>query len=263
MTTELRRPTPTDRRRVAEARRWFRQLGYRPITENGVTLIATPDHPDTWEANWVMAGPATSPAAVLRALDEHFAGVWQVIHVDCLTDPAVEAALALAGFNTSLTLIEMIARTVTPAHAAPGFETVRVGEAEWDRFERLVDADQREGKRTGDHDPSVAAGLIDGMRRRLTLCDYRLIVVDGVDAGYGMTVACPNGLGLIESLFTLPAHRGRGLMSGFIVDATRRLRSQGCDAIFLDAHAHDKPKQLYERLGLEPVALTRTWVRQP
>jgi hypothetical protein len=52
-------------------------------------------------------------------------------------------------------------------------------------------------------------------------------------------------------------------MSGFIADAARRLRAQGCDAVFLDAHAHDTPKHLYARLGFAPVALTRTWVRQP
>ena len=76
-----------------------------------------------------------------------------------------------------------------------------------------------------------------------------------------MTAPCPNGLGLIENLFTKPAHRGRGLMSAFIIEAARRLRAAGCDAVFLDAHAHDTPKRLYRRLGFAPVALTRTWVR--
>lgn len=257
----MRGGVATDSRRVAEARRWFRQLGYRPLTEDGVTLVMTPEHPVTWEANWLTAGPATAPAAVLGALARHFPAGGQVVHTDCLTDPAVEAALAVAGFESRSTLIEMVARSVAPAHPLPMFDTVRVGEAEWSRFATLIDADQREGKRTGKHDERVAAGLIDGMRRRLARCDYRLIVADGEDVGYGMTAACPNGLGLIESLFTLPAHRGRGLISGFILDAARRLRAQGCDAVFLDAHAHDTPKTLYARLGFQPVALTRTWVR--
>lgn len=226
-----------------------------------MTLVTTPAHPYTWEANWAMAGPATAPLALLSALDRHFAAGWQVVHVDSVTDAEIEAALALRGFEARSTLIEMIARTITSSHPPPAFDLLAVGELEWERFVALVEADHREGKRTGDHDPTVAAGLIDGMRRRLARCDYRLTVLDGVDAGFGMTVACPNGLGLIESLFTLPTYCGRGLMSGYIAHAERHLRAQGCDAVFLDAHAHDSPKQLYARLGFAPVALTRTWVR--
>lgn len=77
-----------------------------------------------------------------------------------------------------------------------------------------------------------------------------------------MTAICPDGLGLIENLFTLSDQRGRGLMSSFIVAAAARLRAAGCDAVFLDAHARDTPKRLYARLGFQPVAVTRTWARQ-
>ena len=51
-------------------------------------------------------------------------------------------------------------------------------------------------------------------------------------------------------------------MSAFIVAATARLREEGCDAVFLDAHAGDTPKHLYARLGFAPVAVTRTWVKE-
>ena len=223
-----------------------------------MTVVATPEHPSTWEANWVMAGPATSPSAVLRALDRHFANSWQAVHVDSLTDPAVEAALALAGFSTDGALIEMIARAVTPAHPVPAIGLDPIEERDWERFTRLAVVDAAEGGRA----PSVAAELLDAKRRRLAGCQLWLLTENGEDIGFGFTAACPNGLGLIESLFTLPAHRGRGVMSGFIADAARRLRAQGCDALFLDAHAHDTPKHLYARLGFQPVALTRTWVRK-
>ena len=248
----------TDAARVAESRRWFRVQGHAPVERDGVTIVATPAHPTTWDGNFVMAGPGVGPAAVFAAL-ERFDG-WRVVQVDCLTEPGVEAALALAGFEVANTLIEMLAGTVASPLPVPAVGLVAVGEAEWPRFAALVEADHREGKRTGEYDPGVAAGLLEEMRARLGTCAYWLLVEDGVDAGYGMTVACPNGLGLIEHLFTLPDRRGRGLMSAFIVAVAGRLRAAGCDAVFLDAHAGDTPKRLYARLGFEPVALTRTWV---
>lgn len=254
--------TTTDARRVAAARRWYRTLGSDPITAGGVTVVATPAHPHTWEANWVQAGRDADAAAVFAALATHWPSGGQVVVVDALTSPEVEAALALAGFRANVTLIEMVADRLAAVADVPGLTFERVGAAAWDRFAALVTADHREGKRTGAHDDAVAAGLLDAMRRRLDPCDFWLLVEGGVDAGYGMTVPCPNGLGLIESLFTLPERRGRGLMSAFIAAATARLRAEGCDAVFLDAHADEPPKQLYARLGFAPVAVTRTWTRQ-
>ncbi len=249
---------------MAEARRWYREQGYASIRDGGVTLVATPEHPDTWEANWASAAPGVSGKTLIAALDRHMThSRWRVAVTDALTDPEVEAALALAGFRTESVLIEMAARAITPARPAAPVSPARVGEANWATFAALVEADMREGKRTGEHDEGVAAGLLDAIRRRLGACDYRLLIEHGEPVGYGMTAVCPNGLGLIESLFTLPERRGRGLMSGFIFDEAERLLAAGCDAVFLDAHAHDTPKRLYAALGFRPVALSRTWVSGP
>lgn len=251
----------TEAERVAGARRWFRVQGREPIEAGGVTVVATPAYPATWEANFVMPGPGVGGEAALAALEKHAPAGWQVVQVDCLTAPDVEAVLALEGFAVANSLIEMVAKAVAPVPPAPRVAVERVGAGAWDRFAALVEADHREGKRTGDYDPAVAAGLLAGMRGR-SACDHWLLVEDGVDLGYGMTALCPNGLGLIENLFTLPAHRGRGVMSRFIGAAAARLRAAGCDAVFLDAHADDTPKRLYAKLGFRAVAVTRTWVRK-
>lgn len=253
----------TDAIRGAQARRWYRRQGYAAVEENGVTVVATPAYPTTWEANWACADPGVTADDVLAALDRHMAHAssW-VVHADALTDPALEAALALADFRVENTLIEMVAREIASPHVIPFVTLERVGAGNWDAFAALVDADMREGKRTGEHDAGVAAGLLDAMQRRMGPCDYWLLCDGEAAAGYGMTAACPNGLGLIENLFTLPEQRGRGLMSGFIAEAARRLRDAGCDAVFLDAHAHDSPKRLYARVGFEPIALARTWVKR-
>jgi GNAT superfamily N-acetyltransferase len=251
-----------DAARVATARRWYRRQGYDAIVADGITAVVTPAHPDTWDANWLQAEPDATPAAVFAALDRHHPTGWQVVVVDALTPPDVEAALALADFRVEVTVIEMVADRLVAPPASPAVTLEQVDAASWDRLAELVRIDHREGKRTGAYNADVSAGLLDGMRRELTLSDYWLLVAHGSDAGYGMTARCPNGLGLIENLFTLPDRRGRGLMSAFIVEAAARLRAGGCDAVFLDAHVHDTPKKLYARLGFQPVAVTRTWVRQ-
>lgn len=249
--------------RVATARRWYRRQGYAATVEGEMTAVCTPAHPKTWDANWVQAGPGATPDAVFAAFERDRSAGSQVVVVDALTSPAVEAALALAGFRPEVTVIEMVASgPIVAAHPLPAIEIEPVDDANWTTFEHLVDIDQREGKRTGEHESAVATGLIDSMRRRRATCDYWLLREGDAVAGYGMTAICPGGLGLIESLFTLPERRGRGLMSAFIGQAADRLRAAGCDAVFLDAHAHDTPKRLYARLGFAPVAVTRTWVRR-
>lgn len=251
-----------DATRVATARRWYRQQGYAPTVEGEVAWVRTPAYPNTWEANWMHAGTDADPQAVLAALDRRFPTGWQVLRADALTPPAVEAALALADFHAEPVVIEMLAsEPILAPRPVASIELTPIDDGEWATFERLVDIDHREGRRTGTLDLAVNEGLLDAMRRRRDTCDYWLLREDGEPAGYGMTVACPNGFGLIESLFTLPERRGRGLMSAFIAQAADRLRAAGCDAVFLDAHAHDTPKRLYARLGFAPVAVTRTWVR--
>lgn len=252
----------TDAARVADARRWFRIQGHAPVERDGIAVVATPEHPGTWDANFVTVAPGVVPAALFARLAADVATGWQVVHTDCLVDPSIEAALALAGFTTPMALIEMVSARVVAPLPAPLVTLVEVDAGTWPTFAALIEADQREGRRAGGYDPALAAGLIEARRRRIGPCRYWLLVEDEAAVGYGMTAVCPNGLGLIENLFTLPAHRGRGVMSGFIVEAARRLRAAGCDAIFLDAQAGDAPARLYARLGFRPVSLARTWVRR-
>lgn len=258
----------TDALRVAAARRWFRERGHDVIEAGGARIVATPDAPDVWDANFALPdGPradrGADPQAMLAALDAAMPhSAWRVVVTDALCDPAVEASLALAGFTQGDPLIEMLATDpVRPAHppAPVTLQPVRT-EADWAALVTLVEIDHAEGKRTGEIDAEVGAGLIATMRRRCP-GEYHLLIADGTPAGYGLALACPNGLGLLENLFTLPAMRGRGLMSAFIAEAVARLRAGGCDGVFLDALAHEEAKGLYARLGFRPVAVARQWTR--
>lgn len=255
----------TDAARVAEARRWFRLLGHVPRRVPGGIVVITPEHPETWDVNFLISDNDALPEDVLAALDGHFpSGGPRVLHVDSLTPPAVEAAVALAGYVQEVHTLEMVARdvlgAVLPLPRIALSEVSRTHDLQ--QLEALVQADHLEGARTGQIDDAVAAGLMANMRRHSTIARYRLIIFEGMTVGYGLAVACPNGLGLIENLFVLPQWRKRGVMSAFLHAADRLLRDAGCNAVFLDAHVHDRPKHLYARLGFAPVALNRTWVQQ-
>ncbi len=252
----------TPAQRVATARQWFRLLGHQPIAGGGTTIVASPWAPNVWDGNFATADAGADPAAVIAALDMQMQhSDWRVINADILNDPEFEAAIALADFRQGAPIIEMLADGPIASSKPLAPITVRPvsTDTDWLALAALVRIDHAEGKRTGTLSDAVGEGLIEVMRHRSPPSEFLIISLEGRDVGYGMIVACPDGLGLIESLFTVPEARGQGVMSAFIVEAAARLRAQGCDGIFLDAHAEDRPKQLYASLGFRPVAVARRW----
>jgi ribosomal protein S18 acetylase RimI-like enzyme len=72
-----------------------------------------------------------------------------------------------------------------------------------------------------------------------------------------------DGVAQIEDVNTLEEFRGRGLASAMVLEAARRARAQGSDVVFLVADDEDWPKDLYRRLGFEPVTSFWSFVRAP
>ena len=69
-----------------------------------------------------------------------------------------------------------------------------------------------------------------------------------------------DAVGQIEDVATLENYRNQGLSSAVVTRALQEARSVGCDLVFLIADEDDWPKQLYARLGFEPVGLFYTFV---
>ncbi len=67
----------------------------------------------------------------------------------------------------------------------------------------------------------------------------------------------------IESVNTLEEFRGRGLGSAIVLAAARSARERGCDLVFLVADDDDWPKDLYGRLGFDPVSRFWSFLRAP
>jgi GNAT superfamily N-acetyltransferase len=253
-------------RAIADAYRWQRRLGAQVIADRFCHIVADPAHPHVWDVNHVDDVTAeTEPEieAAFAAMDAHLAHTpWRVIHTDCFTPDAFLARLALDDFIERPVTIEMaFAEPLTDRGAAVTLEPV-VGDADWDALQPLVVANHAERQSVDDLGltPEFSRAMTETYRMKGPAYAFHLVMEDGVPVAYGACAAAPNGVGMIEDVFTMPAARHRGVARGMIAAFVDRLRNAGCHAIFLGASADDRPKRLYARLGFRPVTLSRTWV---
>lgn len=67
----------------------------------------------------------------------------------------------------------------------------------------------------------------------------------------------------VEDVVTSPAHRGRGHASATVARAVEEALAGGAELVFLVADDEDWPKDLYRRLGFEPIGRTWAFLRTP
>lgn len=67
----------------------------------------------------------------------------------------------------------------------------------------------------------------------------------------------------VEDVATLPAHRRRGHGSAVVLHAVQEALAAGHGLVFLTAADGDRPKELYTRLGFEPLGRTWSFLRTP
>jgi len=84
--------------------------------------------------------------------------------------------------------------------------------------------------------------------------------VDGAP-GSACDLYLDGGVAQIENVVTLEEHRGLG--RAVVLAALAEARAAGCDVVFLQAEADDWPKDLYARLGFEPIGHTSVFLRKP
>jgi GNAT superfamily N-acetyltransferase len=65
----------------------------------------------------------------------------------------------------------------------------------------------------------------------------------------------------IMSMYTRPEHQRQGIATAVVRALVREARKSGAARVTL--HAADQGKPVYERLGFEPTAEMRLWLRRP
>ncbi len=255
-------------RRVAEAYRWHRRLGNRVLAAGPCCIVSNRAWPEVWDANHADAVTAESDAeiaAVFAAMDACLGHTpWRVIHSDGFTPDPFLARLALDGYLERPATIQMVLPGALAEKGAAIALRPVVGDADWAVLDRLVAADLLErGRSPGlDLSPAFAASMAAVYRSKSPSCRFELALLHGEAVAYGARALAPNGVGMIEDLFTLPSARRQGVATAIIAAFADALRAGGCHTVFLGALASEAPKRLYARLGFRPVGLARTWVAE-
>ncbi|MGA8274802.1 MAG: GNAT family N-acetyltransferase, partial [Thermoplasmata archaeon] len=65
----------------------------------------------------------------------------------------------------------------------------------------------------------------------------------------------------IMSMYTRPENQRQGIASAIVLELVRKARDSGAARVTL--HAADQGRAVYERLGFEPTAEMRLWLRRP
>lgn len=97
-----------------------------------------------------------------------------------------------------------------------------------------------------------------------TMLRYRRLLVQQLGARFfaarvdGSLAACcelylDGGVAQVENVDTLAEYRGRGLARAVVLRAVREARASGADLVFLYAATDDWPRELYARLGFDPI----------
>jgi GNAT superfamily N-acetyltransferase len=255
-------------RAIAEAYRWQRRLGNAQIASSHCHIVADLARPDVWDANHADEVTAQTDGeidAVFAAMDEHLAHTpWRVVHTDCFTPDSFLARLALDDFEERPVTIQMALHgELTDRGAAVELRRVS-SDADWVELLKLVIADHAEGRRTAGLELSedFSAAVVAHYRAKSGAYHFHLAMQEDVPVAYGAHAAAPNGVGMIEDLFTLQSARRKGIATAMIAAFTDRLRADGCHTVFLGALANEQPKHLYARLGFRPLTLARAWVRE-
>jgi GNAT superfamily N-acetyltransferase len=256
-----------ERRLIATACRWQRRLGHAANETPYCGIVADPARPDLWDANHadnVTADSDTAIDAVLAAMDHHLAhSDWRVVDTDCFTPERFLARLAYLGFEERPLVVQMACDRLEPIRRAD-VEIVEVREqGDWDALAELAAADVAEGKRVGylDLDAAFVRDLVGNYRLKSPDYRFHLAMRNGRAIAYGGMALAPNGMGMIEDLFTLSPLRRQGIASTLIAHFDRELRARGARSIFLGAMAEEEAKNLYYSLGFRPAMLTRCWVK--
>ena len=112
---------------------------------------------------------------------------------------------------------------------------------------------------------AVAQQMVESWRAK-TGMTFWLARLDGEACAYigswpGLEAGGRARMGMVESLFTRPECRHRGIATALIANAVADVRTRGAGPVLIGADIEDTPKQMYLALGFEPVCLTREWMR--
>jgi GNAT superfamily N-acetyltransferase len=212
------------------------------------TALLSPSLPRVWQLNALrVEDPGAGAEEVAAEADELLGELphRQLFVPDAEHGARLAPPLARAGWNATR-LVVMVRRRDADRPAAPGLGAEvsrRAGAAALAAFRREQPLDGgketiRQLEQMDDRFTEASAGrdFASPPDKRYSCC--RLLSGDGV--------------GQIDQVCTLSAHRNRGYARAAVLAALDAATAAGLDPVFLLTDAADWPQHLYRRLGFEP-----------
>ena len=217
--------------------------------------LFTDSLPIVWSLNFLRVEDAGSTAAEIAAEAERLQGGAGLEHrrVSIHDEEAgrdLEQGFLELGWKPEIFLFMTPGRE--PHRAV---ETTDVVEVSREELRPIREAILREW--LGKVDDELLAQLSESDRRFAAAGNARhfAVVLDG-KAVSSTDLFTDGSTAQIEDVGTLPDHRGAGYASAVVTRALAEARAMGHELIFLVADARDWPREMYHRLGFDPIGQT-------
>lgn len=254
-------------RRACDTYQAYFALGNEWGDERLLCFVRNRGAANVYDANHVARVSAATPAEIELVLERSatlFEGFGHLcFHLDPFTPAAFESRLCLEGYEEDATL-QMVLMGELRAEP-PRIEIRRArSDADWEAVRELTGLDHDEQARLQGRAPyakELAEAMTSVRRAKQPALRFWLAREDGVDCGFFSSLPGDNGVGMVEDLFTHPDFRRRGIATALVARAVADARERGAGQLLIGARPDDTPKQLYARLGFEPLCVTRNYLR--
>jgi GNAT superfamily N-acetyltransferase len=222
------------------------------------TVLSHPSFPLVWDMNYVrVEGSPNVTAEQLAKEADRLQGGGNLRHRKLVVEDDrlgqnLAPGLTRAGWK-AVGILMMAARREPETRRRP----MPVRELSLDEIKRARERSLRRDPDIAGNEQAVAQ-LRDQVQPLAERCNARFFGAEtGGEIGSVCELYSDGRTGQIEGVMTLEEHRNKGLARAVVLAALQAARKAGSDFIFLTAEADDWPKDLYARLGFEPVG--RFW----
>jgi GNAT superfamily N-acetyltransferase len=258
----------TSLRRLCATLAGYFELGNESFERAGGLFVRNLDCPTIYDANQVATVRGVETPG---QIDDLLAEIHQVflgsghrkVRCDPLTPPAFEARLVAEGYTASSELQMLLEGELRTRPREARLRPAQTDE-DWSTLERLTRLDHEEmcrRRKVPLYAERVTREMVATRRAKTPTLRFWLAREDGTDCAFLSAWPGIEGVGQVESLFTHPEFRGRGLATALIACCVEDARERGAGPILIGAEPEDTPKAMYAALGFRPTLMVREYLK--
>jgi GNAT superfamily N-acetyltransferase len=255
----------SDVKALCETYRAHTAIGVEVIDGPGCRVLRSDDAPDVYDVNFLEVGPEATLETALAFLEKQL-GVraYRNVRTDPFSPPEFAAELMLRDYVPDPTLQLLLEGDLLGSAPEPYDIRPVAGRAAWTELARLfredhIETDQKRGTQV--FSPALSEQIFETHRRTSGEVRFFMVWIEGQAVAFFSSWPGRNGVGMVEDLFTMPAHRNRGIARALIHHCVADARTRGADRILIGAEPGDTPKHIYAAMGFRPACSTTSWVR--